>query len=66
MAALALAAAAVFFFAAWRLNTLTLALAPVAGAYLVLYPYAKRFTWGANILLGWALGDRAVGCVDRR
>ena len=55
MAALALAAAAVFFFAAWRLNTLTLALAPVAGAYLVLYPYAKRFTWGANILLGWAL-----------
>ncbi len=55
VAALALAAAAIFFFAAWRLNTLALALAPVAAAYLVLYPYAKRFTWTASVLLGWAL-----------
>ena len=30
-------------------------LAPVAAAYLVLYPYSKRFTWAANLLLGWAL-----------
>ena len=45
----------VFLFAAWRLNTLALALAPVAVAYLVFYPYTKRFTWAANLLLGWAL-----------
>ncbi len=55
VAALAIAAAVVFLFAAWRLNALALALAPVAGAYLALYPYAKRYTWAANILLGWAL-----------
>ena len=45
----------VFFIAAWQLNTLALALAPVALAYLVFYPYTKRFTWAANLLLGWAL-----------
>ena len=45
----------VFLFAAWQLNTLALILAPVAAAYLVLYPYSKRFTWAANLLLGWAL-----------
>lgn len=46
---------AVMVVAAWRLNTLALALAPVAAAYLVLYPYTKRFTFLANPLLGWAL-----------
>ena len=30
-------------------------LAPVAAGYLILYPYTKRFTWAANLLLGWAL-----------
>ena len=45
----------VFFAAAWQLNTLALILAPVAVAYLVFYPYTKRFTWAANLLLGWAL-----------
>ena len=50
-----LAAFCVFMIAAWMLNTLTLILAPVAAAYLVVYPYAKRFTWTANLLLGWAL-----------
>ena len=55
MAAPALAALALFLFAASRLNTLALALTPVAAAYLVLYPYTKRFTWTANLLLGWAL-----------
>ena len=45
----------VFFFAAWQLNTLALVLAPLAAAYLILYPYTKRFTWTANLLLGWAL-----------
>jgi 4-hydroxybenzoate polyprenyltransferase len=30
-------------------------LASVAGAYLVAYPYTKRFTWASNLLLGWGL-----------
>ena len=34
---------------------LAFVLAPVAAAYLVFYPYTKRFTWTANLLLGWAL-----------
>ena len=55
MTVAAAAAFAVFMFAAWRLNPLALALAPVAAAYLTLYPFSKRFTWAANLLLGWAL-----------
>ncbi len=51
----ALAALALLFVSAWQLNTLALALAPVAAAYLALYPFTKRFTWTANLLLGWAL-----------
>ena len=52
---LALVSLAVFFLAAAQLNRLALALAPLAAAYLVLYPYAKRFTWASSLLLGWAL-----------
>ena len=55
MTALAVVSLFVFLFAASQLNTLALVLAPVAAAYLVLYPYTKRFTWAANLLLGWAL-----------
>ncbi len=55
MLLLTLAALAIFIFAAYQLNTLALALAPVAVAYLVFYPYTKRFTWTSNLLLGWAL-----------
>jgi 4-hydroxybenzoate polyprenyltransferase len=55
MAAPALASLGVFLFAASRLNGLALALAPVAAAYMVAYPYTKRFTWASNLLLGWAL-----------
>ena len=55
MTLLTLAALAIFIFAAYQLNTLALALAPVAVAYLVFYPYTKRFTWTSNLLLGWAL-----------
>ena len=55
MSLLTLAALAVFIFAAYQLNPLALALAPVAVAYLVFYPYTKRFTWASNLLLGWAL-----------
>ena len=52
---LAAGAFAVLLIAAAQLNTLALVLAPVAGAYLVAYPYAKRFTWASNLLLGWGL-----------
>ena len=52
---LASVAFAVFMFAAYQLNMLAFVLAPVAAAYLVFYPYTKRFTWAANLLLGWAL-----------
>ena len=45
----------VFLFAAAQLNTLALALVPVAATYLVIHPYTKRFTWASNLLLGWAL-----------
>ena len=55
MTLLTLVAFAVLIFAAYQLNTLALALAPVAVAYLIFYPYTKRFTWASNLLLGWAL-----------
>ena len=55
MTLLTLVALAVFVFAAYMLNPLALALAPVAIAYLIFYPYTKRFTWASNLLLGWAL-----------
>ncbi len=45
----------VFFFAASQLNGLALALAPVAAAYVVLYSFAKYYTWACHFFLGWAL-----------
>ena len=55
MAVPSLVSLGVFLLAASQLNTLAFALAPVAAAYLAVYPYTKRFTWTANLLLGWAL-----------
>ena len=55
MAWLTIVSLGVFFFSAAQLNTLALTLAPVAAAYMIVYPYTKRFTWAANLLLGWAL-----------
>ena len=60
MTLLTLAALAIFVFAAYMLTDslskpLALILAPVAVAYLIFYPYTKRFTWLSNLLLGWAL-----------
>ena len=52
---------AVFFFAASQLNGLSLALAPVAAAYVVLYSFAKYYTWGCNFLLGWGLAIAPAG-----
>ena len=45
----------VFFYAASQLNGLSLALAPVAAAYVVLYSFAKYHTWACHFFLGWAL-----------
>lgn len=61
MTALAVLSLGIFVFAAYRLNTLALVLAPVAAAYLLLYPFTKRFTWTANLLLGVALAIAPAG-----
>ena len=54
--AFTIAAVAVFFVAAWRLNLLALRLAPVAIAVLFFYSYTKRFTNWSHLFLGFALG----------
>src|SRR5271165_2121191 len=51
-----LAAVALFFVAAWQLNSLTLKLAPLALAILFFYSYTKRFTHWSHLFLGFALG----------
>ena len=61
MTVLTVASGLVFLLAAANLNLLALALAPVAAAYLVLYPYTKRFTWASNLALGWALAIAPTG-----
>lgn len=48
--------ALVFFFAAAQLNTLTLALSPLALSLVLGYSYTKRFTWASHFVLGAALG----------
>ena len=50
-----IAAAALFFLAAAMLNRLTLILAPVALASVVLYSFTKRWTQFSHIVLGWCL-----------
>ncbi|HLG73129.1 MAG TPA: menaquinone biosynthesis prenyltransferase MqnP [Chloroflexota bacterium] len=57
-AALALA---VFLAAAGLLSPLCLALAPVAAVILVIYPYAKRFTWAPHAFLGLAQAIGPIG-----
>jgi len=47
--------AAVFLLAAAMLNRLTLILAPVALASVLLYSFTKRFTLLSHIVLGWCL-----------
>ncbi len=56
-----LASLALLVLAAWRLNPLCLDLAPLAILVLLGYSHAKRFTWGAHLLLGLALGGAPVG-----
>jgi 4-hydroxybenzoate polyprenyltransferase len=51
----------VFVFAASRLNTLCLALSPVAIAWIFFYSYTKRFTRWSHLVLGWSLAIAPVG-----
>jgi 4-hydroxybenzoate polyprenyltransferase len=53
--AFTLISAAVFLFAAAMLNRLTLLLAPVALASVLLYSLTKRWTQFSHIVLGWCL-----------
>jgi 4-hydroxybenzoate polyprenyltransferase len=54
-------AAALFLLSAWMLNPLCLALAPLAGLFLVGYAYTKRFTWLTHWILGFTDGIAAGG-----
>lgn len=54
-------ASALFFVAAWQLNPLCLALAPLALAWVLGYSYTKRFTRFAHLVLGLGLGIAPVG-----
>src|ERR1700749_2720728 len=56
-----LAMSAVFLVGAWRLNRLTLILAPLVLAVLFLYSYTKRFTRWSHLFLGLALGIAPTG-----
>lgn len=51
-----LLAVAVFFVAAWQLNSVALKLAPLAIAIPFFYSFTKRFTNWSHIFLGFALG----------
>ncbi len=59
--ALAAAGFVAFAVAGWALNPLTFALLPVATAFMVLYPYTKRFTWACHAVLGVTIGAAAAG-----
>ena len=53
--------AAIFFIAAAMLNRLTLMLAPVALASILLYSYTKRWTMLSHLVLGWCLAIAPAG-----
>jgi len=61
VAGLVVAASALFVLCAAQLNRLCLLLSPVALAWLLSYPLAKRFTALAHFWLGAALGVAPVG-----
>ena len=59
--AFTLVSMALFFLAATMLNRLTLVLAPVALASVLLYSYSKRWTLLSHLLLGWCLSIAPTG-----
>ena len=54
-------AGALFFFACFNLNRLTLQLAPLALFLMLFYSYTKRFTWMCHVVLGIALAFSPLG-----
>lgn len=56
-----LCSAALFFLAAAMLNRLTLILAPVALASILLYSFTKRWTLLSHLVLGWCLSIAPTG-----
>jgi 4-hydroxybenzoate polyprenyltransferase len=54
-------AAVLFFVAAAMLNRLTLWLAPIALASVILYSFTKRWTLLSHIVLGWCLSIAPTG-----
>lgn len=54
-------AAAVFFFACYNLNRLTLILSPFALSLTLFYSLTKRFTWFCHVVLGLALAFSPLG-----
>jgi len=61
VAAFTVVSAAMFFVAAAMLNRLTLLLAPVALASVLLYSFSKRWTLLSHLLLGWCLSIAPTG-----
>jgi 4-hydroxybenzoate polyprenyltransferase len=56
-----LLSSAAFVFASWRLNSLCLALSPIALAIVFWYSLAKRFTTWTQLFLGLAMAVAPVG-----
>jgi 4-hydroxybenzoate polyprenyltransferase len=59
--AFTLVSATLFFVAAAMLNRLTLLLAPVALASVLLYSFSKRWTLLSHLVLGWCLSIAPTG-----
>jgi 4-hydroxybenzoate polyprenyltransferase len=56
-----IAGLAVLTVSAWQLNPLCLALLPVGGAAVLLYPLVKRWTWAVHFVLGAVDGLAPLG-----
>jgi 4-hydroxybenzoate polyprenyltransferase len=54
-------ASLLFVLSAWQLNTLCLALAPLALGWVLFYSYTKRFTRWSHLVLGVGLSIAPVG-----
>ncbi|SDR84225.1 4-hydroxybenzoate polyprenyltransferase [Paenibacillaceae bacterium GAS479] len=50
-----------FFWAASKLDPVCIKLMPIAVFFLVIYSYAKRFTWLCHIILGLTIGLAPLG-----
>jgi 4-hydroxybenzoate polyprenyltransferase len=59
--AFTIVSAGVFFVAAVMLNRLTLILAPIALASVLLYSFTKRWTLLSHVVLGWCLSIAPTG-----